>query len=148
MSIRVNWPLMAAPDKMREDIRKFEEIGTHPAANHNAISEALTFHEAIGPERKAARLRYLRTAWEERLGRVARVKLLTSRDPRQSGGLAMLSVEGKPARLLADQLWEKHRIMTTPIEHKDFQGLRITPNIYTTLDEIDTFCSVMEKIAG
>src|SRR2546426_3556472 len=103
------WPLMAAPDKMREDIRKFEEIGTHPAANHNAISEALTFHEAIGPERKAARLRYLRSAWEDRLGRMPRVKLLTSRDPRQSGGLAMLSVEGKPARLLADQLWEKHR---------------------------------------
>jgi isopenicillin-N epimerase len=142
------WPLMAAPDKMREDIRKFEEIGTHPAANHNAISEALTFHEAIGPERKAARLRYLRSAWEDRLGRLPRVKLLTSRDPRQSGGLAMLSVEGKPARPLADQLWEKHRIMTTPIEHKDFQGLRITPNVYTTLEEIDTFCSVMEKIAG
>src|SRR5438093_722251 len=115
------WPMMAAPPEMNANIRKYEEIGTHPAANHNAIAEAMTFHEGIGIERKAARLRYLRSAWEDRLGRMPRVKLLTSRDPRQSGGLAMLSVEGKPARLLADQLWEKHRIMTTPIEHKDFQ---------------------------
>ena len=52
------WPLMAADKKQDNDIRKFEEIGTHPAANHNAISEALTFHEGIGSERKAARLRF------------------------------------------------------------------------------------------
>src|SRR5207253_4062097 len=32
------WPLMAAPAKMNQDIRKYEEIGTHPAANHNAIA--------------------------------------------------------------------------------------------------------------
>ncbi|MDH4352156.1 MAG: aminotransferase class V-fold PLP-dependent enzyme, partial [Gemmatimonadota bacterium] len=54
------WPLMAAAESMDDNIRKFEEIGTHPAANHNAIAEALTFHRAIGVERKVARLRYLR----------------------------------------------------------------------------------------
>src|SRR5690606_21459540 len=54
------WPLMAAPPAMDSNIRKFEEIGTHPAANHNAIAEALSFHEGIGAERKAARLRFLR----------------------------------------------------------------------------------------
>src|SRR5690606_17662202 len=42
------WPLMAAPDMMDGDIRKFEEIGTHPAANYLAIGEALIFHEGIG----------------------------------------------------------------------------------------------------
>jgi len=61
------WPLMAAPVEMTDNIRKFEEIGTHPAANHNAVSDALEFHTAIGVERKAARLRYLRTVWTERL---------------------------------------------------------------------------------
>ena len=33
---------------MDENIRKYEEIGTHPAANHNAIGVALAFHRAIG----------------------------------------------------------------------------------------------------
>jgi selenocysteine lyase/cysteine desulfurase len=57
------WPMMPAPESMQANIRKFEEIGTHPAANHNAIAEALAFHQGIGAERKAARLRYLRNRW-------------------------------------------------------------------------------------
>ena len=61
------WPLTPASAAKAKDIRKFEEIGTHPAANHNAIAEALTFHEGIGIERKAARLRYLRDRWAKRL---------------------------------------------------------------------------------
>ena len=63
------WPLMAAPPAMDENIRKFEEIGTHPAANHNAIAAAIAFHRAIGAERKAARLRYLRDRWARAAGR-------------------------------------------------------------------------------
>ncbi|MEX1055658.1 MAG: aminotransferase class V-fold PLP-dependent enzyme, partial [Rhodothermales bacterium] len=41
------WPLTAAPDTMDDNIRKYEEIGTHPAANYLAVAEALTFHEGI-----------------------------------------------------------------------------------------------------
>ena len=60
------WPMMAAPASMDANIRKYEEIGTHPAANHNAIASALAFHRAIGADRKVARLRYLRDRWAER----------------------------------------------------------------------------------
>ena len=66
------WPMMAAPAEMNANIRKYEEIGTHPAANHNAISVALTFHQAIGPDRKVARLRYLRDRWAVPLQAVER----------------------------------------------------------------------------
>src|SRR5215510_15168236 len=83
------WPLMAAPTSMAENIRKFEEIGTHPAANHNAIGEALTFHDSIGAERKAARLRYLRERWSRRLERLPGAQILTAYDPAQSCGLGM-----------------------------------------------------------
>ncbi|MFL5502112.1 MAG: aminotransferase class V-fold PLP-dependent enzyme, partial [Gemmatimonadaceae bacterium] len=72
------WPLMAAGKSQENDIRKYEEIGTHPAANHNAISAALAFHRGIGVERKAARLRYLRDRWAKRLIKESsRVKVLT-----------------------------------------------------------------------
>ncbi len=60
------WPLTPAAASKSNNIRKFEEIGTHPAANHNAIAEALAFHQAIGVERKAARLRYLNDRWATR----------------------------------------------------------------------------------
>jgi selenocysteine lyase/cysteine desulfurase len=138
------WPLMAAPEEMRNNIRKFEEIGTHPVAIHNAISEALTFHEGIGIERKGARMRFLKNRWARRLAEHPRVKILTSFDPQQSGGLGFFSVEGLDHGKLGTFLWEKHRIIVTPITHHDFNGIRITPNVYTTLEEIETFCSAVE----
>jgi isopenicillin-N epimerase len=139
------WPLMAAEKKQDNDIRKFEEIGTHPAANHNAIAEALTFHEGIGPERKAARLRYLKDRWARRLEAQKGVRVLTPYDAQQSCGLALFSIEGMDHGKLAAHLWDRYRILVAPIEHEEFKGLRVTPNVYTTIGEIDTFCDSVEK---
>jgi isopenicillin-N epimerase len=140
------WPLMAADKSMDDNIRKFEEIGTHPAANHNAIAEALTFHEGIGAERKAARLRYLKDRWARRLETQKGVRILTPYDPAQSCGLANMSIEGVDPAKLVGHLWENYRMLVTPIVHQEFSGIRITPNVYTTLREIDTFCDAIEKV--
>jgi selenocysteine lyase/cysteine desulfurase len=138
------WPLMAAEAKQDEDIRKFEEIGTHPAANHNAISAAMAFHRGIGSDRKIARLRYLRDRWAKRLrDESKRVKILTPLDSKYSGALALISIDGLDFSKLSQWLMAKHRIVNTPIKHDEFEGLRITPNVYTTLDEIDTFADKM-----
>ncbi|HLA14283.1 MAG TPA: aminotransferase class V-fold PLP-dependent enzyme [Gemmatimonadaceae bacterium] len=142
------WPLMAAAKEQDENIRKYEEIGTHPAANHNAISAALAFHRGIGVHRKVARLRYLRDRWAKRLlAESSRVRLLTPLDARQSGALALFQVEGLDNVKLGEWLMSKHRIVTTPIIHPEFRGIRITPNVYTTIDEIDVFADkVLEAI--
>jgi selenocysteine lyase/cysteine desulfurase len=141
------WPMMAADDSLRADIRKFEAIGTHPASQRNAITEAINFHESIGAERKAERFRYLRKRWSSRLRGLPGVKILNSEDPEQSCGIGFLSIDGFDAAKLVDYLWNKHRIWTTPVVTPgEYQGLRITPNVYTTLEEVDTFASVMEKI--
>ncbi|MEN3336272.1 MAG: hypothetical protein V7641_5637 [Blastocatellia bacterium] len=139
------WPLMAADIKQDDDIRKFEEIGTHPAANHNAIAEALTFYEGIGIERKAARLRYLKERWARRLEQNKGVRVLTPYDPQQSCGLALFNVEGMDMRKLGAHLWDKHHIIVTPIDHEEFHGIRVTPNVYTTLDEVDMFSDAVER---
>ena len=141
------WPLMAAPPKMNGDIRKFEEIGTHPAANHNAIAEALSFHESIGGERKAARLRYLRDRWAKRVDGLRGVKLLTSYDPQMSCGLATVNVNDLDPGKIAEYMWTKKRILVTPIVHAEFKGVRVTPNVYTRLSEVDTFAEALEGIA-
>ena len=134
------WPLMAAAKLQDNDIRKFEEIGTHPAANHNAISAALAFHRGIGTDRKIARLRYLRDRWAKRLmAESPRVKVLTPLDSKYSGAIGLMNVEGLPFDKLGPWLLTQHRIVNTPILHPEFNGLRITPNVYTTVDEIDTF---------
>ncbi len=142
--IKSLWPMMAAPSSMDENIRKYEEIGTHPAANHNAISVAAAFTRGIGLDRKAARLRFLRDRWADRLEKESsRVHVLTTRDDRHSCGIAMVNVDGIDTPKLQQWLWGKHRIMTTTIVHPEFHGLRITPSIYTTLSDIDTFGDMM-----
>jgi len=141
------WPLQPAWPGQENDIRKFEEVGTHPAANHNAIAEALVFLHGIGLERKAARLRYLKNRWARRLEKVPGVRLHTPFDPAQSCGLANVGIAGVDTGKLADHLWTKHRIIVVPIVREDFSGLRVTPNVYTTLDEIDTFADIVEAIA-
>jgi isopenicillin-N epimerase len=134
------WPLMGAAAAQDNDIRKYEEIGTHPAANHNAISAALAFHRGIGADRKIARLRLLRDRWAKRLlAESSRVSVLTPLDDRQSGAIALFQVEGLDNIKLSAWLLNQHRIVNTPIVHPEFRGIRITPNVYTTLDEIDVF---------
>jgi selenocysteine lyase/cysteine desulfurase len=139
------WPLMAASQEMDENVRKYEEIGTHPAANHNAISAALVFHRGIGAERKAARLRYLRDRWARRLLRESsRIRVLTPLDdPRQSCAIGLVSIAGMDHAKLQTWLLERHRIVTAWIKHPEFEGLRITPNVYTTLPELDLFSDRM-----
>ena len=141
------WPLTPAPVAKNDDIRKFEEIGTHPAANHNAIAEALSFHEAIGVERKAARLRYLRDRWARRLANHRKMRIHTNLDPTHSCAIGTIQVTNVPTRELVERLWTNWRIIVTPIVHPEYEGARITPNVYTTTEEIDTFASAMEQIA-
>ena len=141
------WPLMAAEKKQATDIRKFEEIGTHSAAPRLAIGEALLFHNGIGGKRKEARLRYLSRYWMNRLKDVPRVRFHTSFDPRQSCAIGTVEIEGTEPGALGSHLMGAHKIFTTPIVHEDFRGLRITPNVYTTINELDRFCEVMRRVA-
>jgi isopenicillin-N epimerase len=143
------WPLMAATSEIGAgDIRKFEQIGTHPAAMHNAAREALAFHDLLGTARKSARLRYLRDRWAKRLlAESKRVSVLTPLDNRQAGAIALFQVEGLDNVKLGAWLLGQHRIVNTPIVHPEFKGIRITPNVYTTLDEIDIFADkVLEAV--
>lgn len=141
------WPLTPAGAQKQADIRKFEEIGTHPAANHNAIAEALNFHDGIGIERKSARLRYLRDRWATRLAAHPRMRLHTNLDPAHSCAIGCVQITGIPTGQVVSRLWERWRIIATPIVHAEYEGLRVTPNVYTTLEEVDTFIGAMEAIA-
>jgi selenocysteine lyase/cysteine desulfurase len=142
------WPLMGADPPLDEDIRKYEQIGTHPAANHNAISAALAFHRSIRIDRKIARLRYLRDRWARTLVEAdRRVKVWTPLGPdAASGAIGLVEIEGIDTARLNGQLWEKHRIAATTFRNPRFGGIRVTPNVYTTIDEIDVFTDAMMKV--
>jgi len=141
------WPLMAATPEMDGNIRKFEEIGTHPAAPALAIGEAISFHLGIGPERKLARLRYLRDRWVQRLQAGGRLRVLTNLKPGWSGGIATFALDGVDPAALEKFLWEKHRILVVTIKHDEFSGNRVSPSVYTSIDEVDRFADAVEQFA-
>jgi isopenicillin-N epimerase len=140
------WSLFASVKDNEANIRKFEEIGTHPQANFNAVSVALTFHRGMGADRKIARLRWLRDRWADELtAHSPRVKVLTERGPEKGGAIGLISVDGLDPVALGGWLMSKYRIVNTPIVHAEFSGIRITPNVYTTPDEIDTFIDAVKR---
>lgn len=152
------WALMPASQAQDNDIRKFEEIGTHPAAMHNGILQALDFYNNIGAERKFARLRYLKSRWADRAEKIPGVTVLVkANDPRLSGAFATVQFDGVDAGKLADTLLSKYKILVVPIggpaipgdtsakPKPQFTGLRVSPNVYTSPDEIDRFATALEE---
>ena len=147
------WPLYAAVDSMRGDVRKFEEIGTHPAAARAAIAEALTFHRAVGSERKAARLRYLTMRWINGLRSRPQVRILSSLEPNETWGMATFAINGVNAASLVPMMLEKHGIVVSAAVNQgvpgpvlDYSGIRVTPNIYTSIEEIDRFVAAIREL--
>jgi len=138
------WSLFGSSAEQTGLIKKYEEIGTHPQANYNAVSTALAFHHTLGADRKIARLRFLRDHWARALLAVSdRVRVLTPLGPDVGGAIALVSVDGLEPGALGGWLMSKHQIVTTPIVHPEFTGLRITPNIYTQTRELDVFVDRM-----
>lgn len=146
------WPLQAAPEQQDDDIRKFEAIGTHPWAIRAALGEALAYHQAIGGVNKAARLRYLTMRWVNAIKGHPRIQILSDIGERaRIWGVAAVNIEGIDARDLAKFLLDKYRTIVVPLvggappnQVFDFQAIRVSPNVYTTLGEIDTFVRGME----
>ena len=144
--ITPTWPLTAAPARRNNDIRKFEEIGTIAAAPFAAINEALAYHQAIGVDRKAARLRYLTLRWANRVKDNPRIQMHSSLAAGDTYGLANVGIQGIQAADINRFMWDRYRIITTAVTRDDYQGIRVTPNIYTTLEEIDTFSAALDDL--
>lgn len=142
------WPLLSAPDSIKEnDIRKFEALGTRSFASEMAIGTAVDFHNIIGSKRKEERLRFLTNYWIEKITKNPRVRMHTSKDPKHSCALAIFSIEGMKPEDIEKKLLEKYKIHVIAIEHENVSGIRVTPNIYTSIKDLDRFVKAVNEIA-
>ena len=132
------YPLFAtSDDPLKNDIRKFENLGTRPFFIEQAIGKALEFHEMIGTERKEKRLWYLKNYWMEKVKDVPKVKINTSLAPKWGCAIGNVGIEGKKPADLEAFLFDKYKIHTVSIEWENIHGVRITPNVYTTIGNLD-----------
>ena len=142
-----HWALQPGGPGQDDDIRKFEEIGTHPAAAHNAIAEALVFHRRMGMARKRDRLVALRRRWSEPLRADPRFTVHTPDSPDLARAIGLVDVEGVAPGDVVSALWREHRILATPIQHEQFRGVRISPNVYTEMGELDRLVGALRALA-
>lgn len=131
------FPLFGAEDPHKDDIRKFEALGTRPFFIEQATSKAIDFYLMIGAERKEERLFYLKEYWVNQVKHLPGVRLNTPLKKGFSCAIGNIAIEGKKPGELEAFLFEKYKIHTVPIEWENIHGLRITPNVYTTLEDLD-----------
>lgn len=140
------WPLMGAPEAQdKQNIRKFENLGTRSFPIEYAIANAIDFHLMIGAERKEARLRYLKDYWVNACMSVPGFRLNTSTDPQFSCAIANFSLEGKIPSDIASRLMQEYNIHAVSIDWENIQGVRIAPHVYTDLRELDQLVEAIRK---
>jgi selenocysteine lyase/cysteine desulfurase len=130
-------PFFPAEPDMNNSIKKFEELGTRNNASEFAISDAVDFHNLIGSERKYERLLYLRNYWVNEVTKHPKIRVITPLQKGESGVIGLVEIEGKPAEEIDTFLHDKFNIHCVAIKHRQVNGVRITPNVYTHESELD-----------
>ena len=142
------WPLYGADEPRSADIRKFEEIGTRSGATIAAIGKALDFYEAVGPERKEARLRYLGNYLLERLAKMPGVRCFSDGDPARRGSLLRILLDGRKGPDVEKILREEYAIWTFGNFGPPWDGIYVSPNVFNLTADLDRFVQAMREIAA
>ena len=142
------WPLLADWEKNPERIGRLNHTGTHPVHTDLAIDNAIDYLEIIGLERKEKRLCYLQRYWSDKLRSTRTISINTPVDPERSCGIANVGITHMKPADLAKTLLDEFKIFTVAIDGAGVKGCRITPNVYTTLSELDHFVESMEVLAA
>lgn len=141
------WPLLAEHKREPDDIGRLNHTGTHPVHTDLAVADAMDYLDMIGMERKEKRLRYLQRYWSDKLRGEKNIKVNTPEVPRLSCGIANVGIEHMKPADLAKSLFGEFQIFTVAIDYANVQGCRITPNVYTTPQELDQFVMAMKTLA-
>ena len=142
------WTLLCDDKPLSGDIRKFENIGTRSFPIEQGIGEAINFHEGIGSKRKEERIRYLKNYWASKVQQIPKVKLHTSLDPKYSCAICGVSIDGMTPVELDDALFNDYKIHTVGIVYENISLVRVTPHVYTRLDDLDKLVTAIGEIAA
>jgi selenocysteine lyase/cysteine desulfurase len=142
------WPIYADESVPADDIRKLNHTGTHPVHTDLTIERSLAFHEMIGSARKEARLRYLQQYWTGQVRGMKNVVMNTPTDAKRSCAIANVGVQGWSPADLARILLDRYKVYTVAIDGAGVHGVRVTPQVYTSTAELDTFVHALKELAA
>ena len=142
------WPLMADNEKNINKIKRHSHNGTIPVHTDLAIVNAIEYLQWIGVKRKEKRLRFLKNYWLNALKDVSNIVINTSFDDSRSCGIGNVGVANMKPEILSKRLYDEFKIFTVAIDYANVKGCRITPNVFTTTNELDSFIKAMKSLAS
>lgn len=127
-------------------------VGTTNPAAMLSVPTALDIHARIGPQRKEARLRFLRERWAEALREDDRFEILTPADPALYAGITSFRLRGQRDNqrnaALARRLLEEFHIFTVQRDGiASGACVRVTPAHFSSIEEIDALTAALQRIA-
>ena len=141
------WPLVCNDKPNGTDIRKFETLGTRSFPIEQGIGEAVNFQNAIGSKRKEERIRYLKNYWASRVKDIPKVKIHTSFKDEYACGICGVSIDGMTPGELDGALFNNYKIHTVGIVWENISCVRITPHVYTRIQDLDKLVMAIDTIA-
>ncbi len=141
------WPLLCNGDPKGTDIRKFETLGTRSFPIEQGIGEAVNFQMAIGGKRKEDRIRYLKNYWAKKVAEVPKVKIHTSFKPEYACAICGVSIDGMTPGELDGALFNTYKIHTVGIVWENISCVRITPHVYTRIQDLDKLVKAITELA-
>ncbi|MEM8967603.1 MAG: aminotransferase, partial [Bacteroidota bacterium] len=103
--------------------------------------------DTIGVSRKQARLRYLKQYWTQKVKDTPGIIINTPWEEERSSGIANVGVASLSPNKLAKRLMDDYNIFTVTINNKAAQGVRVTPHLYTSLDELDQLVVALTELS-
>lgn len=142
------WPMFADLSMPDDDIRKLNHKGTNPVHTGITIPDSIAFHQVIGSARKEARLKWLQQYWTTKVRGQPRIVMNTPSDPKRTGAIANVGIQGMKPAELAKVLLEKYKIFTVAIDGALVHGVRVTPQVYTSAGELDAFVAALRELSA
>ena len=141
------WPLLANGNTDKSDIKRLNHIGTHPVHTDLAISNSIDYIKWIGMERKENRMRFLQRYWSDQLRNIKNVVVNTPIDMQRSCGIGNVGLTNMSPSKMENILFDKYNIFTVAIDYANVKGCRISPNIFTTTEELDVFVKAVKEMS-
>jgi selenocysteine lyase/cysteine desulfurase len=116
-------------------------------ASEMAIAQAIDFHLTIGAKRKQQRLHQLKNYWMEKTADLPGIHFATSKNPAYGCAIGHVGFAEKKGAQIESFLLDKFKVHTVAIDYEKLSGIRITPNVYTSFEDLDRLVKGLKEFS-